>query len=118
MPAELPEVLRARLERRKQVEPRDAPPGPAPSAFVIERDHDHGPMKLLDKSRSHDPNHAGVPTVTRNDNPRRLAQLIRQLTQRRFGFVSHLPLRSAPLSIGPTELLRNLSRPLLILSEK
>src|SRR5436305_6643229 len=75
-------------------------------------------MMPLDQARSDDANNARVPPLAGNDQARRLAQLIRQVPQCRLGFVCHLPLRGAPLAIGPTQLIGDLCRPNLVLRKK
>jgi hypothetical protein len=72
----------------------------------------------LDDPRGDDPDHAGMPPLARQHQPRRLANLIRQLPPRGLRRRIDLPLSSPALGVHPVQLNRNLLRPRLVLGEK
>src|SRR5947208_2816549 len=107
-------MLRAGLEASQQVEARNAPSGPPPAAVGLQRDDHNRPVVPLNQPRGNDPDNAWVPSLSRDDQPRCLPQLVRQLPQRRLSLIRHLTLRSPPLPIGPAQLSGNLRRPNLV----
>ena len=112
------EVIRAGLEPRKQVEPRNAPPRTTPAAIAVERDHDNRPVMPLDQPRGDDPDDARVPTLAGDDQPWRFAQVLGQFPQRSLGRIRHLPLSSPPLPVRPAQLIGDLRRPRLVIGQE
>ena len=106
MAAEAEQVLGAGLERREQVEAGNAAARAAPAPLAVERDDHDRAVVALDQARGDDADDAGVPALAGQDQPRRLAQMIGQLTPRRLGGGVDLALgrdaaRSSPASAPP-----------------
>ena len=118
VPPKALQMLATGFERGKQVEPRNAPPRTPPSPLTVKRNHHDGPVMPLDQPRSDDPDNAGMPTLAGQDQTHPIAQLVGQLPQRPLGSSIDFALRRPTLTVGPTQLRRNLSRTPLVLGEE
>ncbi len=116
--AEALELLGACLQRRQQVEAGDAAARAAAAALAVERDDDHRAVVALDQPRGDDPDHAGMPALAGEDQPRGRPQLLGQLAQVRLCRRVDLALGRPPLGVGPAQLDRDLLRPTGIVAQQ
>ena len=114
VPAVALEVPFARVERRQQVESRNAAAGPAPPSLGVEPDqHGRNPVAFREL-RGGDAHHPWMPARAGEHHRRRRGQALGETGPGRLCSVHDLPLRRSPLAVDAVQLGRERARPRLV----